>query len=76
MFDQKSSIIQRLVVCLLAPIAICRPSGEGLGTIRTFSSALSVVFIHALGREVAELMGNTSQQDLNRRDPAPLRSAA
>jgi len=30
----------------------------------TISSALSVVFIHALGREVAELMSNTSQQGL------------
>jgi hypothetical protein len=28
------------------------------------SSALSVVFIHALGREVAEFMSNTSQQGL------------
>ena len=28
------------------------------------SCALSVIFIHALGREVAELMGNASQQRL------------
>jgi len=28
------------------------------------SSALSVIFVHALGREVAELRGNTSQQRL------------
>jgi hypothetical protein len=34
------------------------------GLSKTISSQLSITFIHALGCEVAELMGNTSQQRL------------
>jgi len=35
---------------------------------KTISSYLSVTFVHALSREVAELMGNASQQRLEIRE--------